>query len=152
MRCVFHWPRSCPVGSTPPTHRSDLCDDTPSLPVSLLFSPTCAPWLSSQPSSQGRLLGTPTLGQPYFLLMVFCLYVKDLLYKKTYLSHTGLLKEKLSELSKLQGQNEAKLRCQIKSKAIKTLPFYISSYRLKGYILKSPSSFSPMVLGLLDNP
>lgn len=87
MRCVFHWPRSCPVGSTPPTHRSDLCDDTPSLPVSLLFSPTCAPWLSSQSSSQGRLLGTPTLGQPYFLLMVFCLYIKDF-YIKILTSHT----------------------------------------------------------------
>ena len=73
--------QSCPGVSAPSTHRATCLTTPPAFPASLLHSPTCAPWLSSQincllwilvsGSASGEIHTKTTLIWVY----VFCLFV-----------------------------------------------------------------------------
>lgn len=112
MQVCLRWLPELPRGRQPRPPAGVACSTAhPPRPVSVLHWPTCVPWLlghinhlSSHPCFAVRFWGSkPTARQLSLGVMVSdFLFVEDSPYKNNYLSHTGLLKEKVSQFTKLQ--------------------------------------------------
>lgn len=98
-------PRVAQCSSAPATQRSQLLENTPFILLSSLAYLCSLAFLPNKPLALESLSqDLPLEKQTHTVLWVYGFYfllIKDSPYKNIYLLHTGLLKEKVSDFTKL---------------------------------------------------